>query len=928
MPDWKEEITKQLAGLKLSPAREAEIVEEVAQHLEDRYREFLAGGTAEAEARRIALEEISEEKLLAKGLERVEHQVAPEPVVLGAGERNSILADLWQDLRYGLRTLRKNAGFTAVAVITLALGIGANTAIFTLVDAVMLKSLPVSNPQQLYRLGNGDNCCVIGQLQDNWGIYSNSLYQQFRDHTPEFSQLAAFQADSSSLSARRMGSAAPARPYGGEFVSGNYFATFGLRAFAGRLIAPADDTPGAPPVAVMSYRTWQQDYGLDPAVIGATFAINTIPYTIAGIAPPGFFGDQVRPDPPDFWLPLATELALNGQNSLLNGNLYWLYIIGRLKPGASPLSVQSEATVELRRWLSARPDLGAHERAELSKQHIVLVAGGRGIANLQADSAAGFHLLIAISGLVLLIACANVANLLLARGAAARSETAIRMALGAPRTRLIRQIITESVLLAVLGGLAGLFVAFEGTRIILALAFRGAHYVPISASPSLAVLGFAFLLSLITGIVFGVMPAWISSHSDPADALRGAGRSTRDRSSLPRRALVIVQVALSAVLLIGAGLLTQSLRNLENQKFGFEPEGRLIVRVDPALAGYTPEKLFGLYQQLQQRLPQIPGVRSAAYSLYSPMSGNNWAVDIHVEGHRPDEQLNSSFDRVSPHYFETIGTRLLRGRAIGDQDTPTSRAVAVVNQAFAHKAFPNEEPIGKHFSLERGLHSGDFEIVGVVEDAKYQNARRPAYPTFFLPFLQGAKGEPPFMVKSHYAGDIELRVAGTPENLVAAVSRTLADIDPNFTVIDTVSLTEQVSRDFSQDRLIARLTELFGSLALILACVGLYGVTAYSVVRRTHEFGIRMALGASRGNVLALVLRGALLQLAAGLAVGVPVALAGGRLLANQLFGLKSYDPLVLGAAVFVLASCTLVAGLVPARRATEVDPMVALRYE
>ncbi|MGA3323130.1 MAG: ABC transporter permease [Terriglobia bacterium] len=839
--------------------------------------------------------------------------------------------NLLQDLKYGLRMLAKNPGFTAVAVLTLALGIGANTAIFTLVDAVMLKSLPVANPKQLYRLGNGDDCCVIGQLQDNWGIYSNSLYQQFRDHTPEFSQLAAFQADLSSLSARRMGSTSPARPYGGEFVSGNYFATFGLSAFAGRLIAPADDTPGARPVAVMSYRTWQQDYGLDPAVIGATFSINTMPYTIAGVAPPGFFGDQLRPDPPDFWLPLATEPTLNGQNSILNQSepiLYWLYIIGRLKPGASTSSVSSEATVELRRWLSARPDLSAHDRAELSKQHIVLIPGGSGVANLQSERAEGLRLLIAISGLVLLIACANIANLLLGRGAATRAETAIRMALGAPRVRLIRQIITESVLLAVLGGLAGLFVAFAGARTILVLAFPGAHYVPISASPSLAVLGFAFLFSLITGIVFGAMPAWITSHSDPADALRGAGRSTRERSSLPRRALVVVQVALSAVLLIGAGLLTQSLRNLEDQKFGFEPEGRLMVRVDPALAGYTPEKLYGLYQQLQQRLPQIPGVLSAAYSLYSPMRGVNWADDIHVEGHAPDERLNSSFDRVSPHYFETIGTRLLRGRVIGDQDTPTLRAVAVINQTFARKFFPKENPIGKHFGLEKASNSGDYEIVGVVEDAKYQNARRPARPTFFLPFLQSAKGESSFMVNSQYVGDIELRVAGKPENLGAIVRRTLADIDPNLTVIDMVSLTEQVSRNFNQDRLIARLTELFGALALILACVGLYGVTAYSVAQRTREFGIRMALGANRGNVLALVLRGALLQLVVGLAVGVPVALAGGRLLANQLYGLRSYDPLILGTAVSVLAACALAAGLVPARRAIKVDPMVALRYE
>jgi predicted permease len=836
---------------------------------------------------------------------------------------------LIQDLKFGLRMLVKNPGFTAVAVLTLALGIGANTAIFTLVDAVMLKSLPVSNPQQLYRLGNGVSCCVMGGFQDNWGIYSYSLYQQFRDHTPEFSQLAAFQSWVSSLSARRSGSAAPAHPYGGEFVSGSYFNTFGLNAFAGRLIAPADDTPGAQPVAVMSYRTWQQDYGLDPSVIGATFTINTMPFTIAGIAPPGFFGDQLRPDPPDFWLPLATEPALNRRNSILNRTgSHWLNVIGRLKPGASPAIVQSEATVELRRWLSTQPDLSAHDRAELSKQHIVLTAGGSGVTNLQSDSAAGLRLLMTISGLVLLIACANLANLLLARGAATRSETAIRMALGAPRVRLIQQIITESVLLAVLGGMAGLFVAFEGTRAILVLAFRGAHYVPISATPSLAVLGFAFLLSLITGVVFGVMPAWITSHSDPAEALRGAGRSTRHRSSLPRRALVVVQVALSAVLLIGAGLLTKSLRNLEDQKFGFEPEGRLIVTVDPAMAGYTPEKLYGLYQQLQQRLPQIPGVLSAAYSLYSPMRGGNWSARIYVDGHPPGERILSLLDRVSPHYFETIGTRLLRGRVIGEQDTPTSRAVAVVNQTFAHKFFPKEDPIGKQFGLEKTSQSGDYEIVGVVEDAKYQDAREPAFPAVFLPFLQSTKGEPDILGRSQYVGDIVLRVGGKPENLEAAVRRTLADVDPNITVIEMVSLTEQLSRNFNQERLIARLTELFGALALILACVGLYGVTAYSVARRTREFGIRMAIGASRGNVLALVLRGALLQLVVGLAVGVPVALVGVRVLASQLFGLKSYDPLILGAAVLVLAACLLVAGFVPARRAAKVDPMVALRYE
>ena len=503
------------------------------------------------------------------------------------------------------------------------------------------------------------------------------------------------------------------------------------------------------------------------------------------------------------------------------------------------------------------------------------------------------------------------------------------MALGAPRGRLIRQIITESILLAVLGGAAGIFVAFAGARAILLLAFRGAHYVPISATPSLPVLGFAFVLSLVTGIIFGVAPAWVTSHSDPAETLRGAGRGTRDRSSLPRKSLVVLQVALSAVLLIGAGLLTQSLRNLENQRFGFETEGRLILRVDPALAGYTPDRLYGLYQQLEQRLPQIPGVQSASFSLYSPMRGDNWSSGIHIEGRPPDERNSASWDRVSPHYFETIGTRLVRGRPIGDQDTPASPPVAVVNQTFAGKFFPKQDPIGKHFGFGRENHGEDFEIVGLVEDAKYQDAREPAYATFFLPFLQMSRDPARSgLVRSHFFGDIELRVSGQPLNLEPAVRRTLAEIDPNLTVLDLMSMSEQLSGNFNQDRLVARLTELFGLLALVLACVGLYGVTAYSVVRRTNEFGIRMAIGANRANVVGLVLRGAMLQLGLGLAIGIPVALAAGRLLSNQLFGVNSYDPAILGLAAAVLSACTLLAGFIPARRAASIDPIQALRVE
>ncbi|MGH9444647.1 MAG: ABC transporter permease, partial [Terriglobia bacterium] len=675
---------------------------------------------------------------------------------------------------------------------------------------------------------------------------------------------------------------------------------------------------------------------LDPSVVGSTLAINGLPYTVVGVAPPGFYGDTLRSDPPDFWLPLGTEPALDRKASHLHSSEFeWLYLIGRMRPGAAVQKVQSHLTVELQQWLWQTGDATASPRErsdralvnkyqqEVARQHIRLTPAGSGVEQMQTDYAAGLRILVIVAGLLLLIACANIANLLLARGAAGQRNTSVRVALGASRNRLIRQVLTESVLLAVLGGLAGLFVAFAGTRAILLIAFRGAHYVPISASPSWPVLGFAFLLSLVTGIVFGVAPAWISSHTDPAEALHGAGRSTSDRSSPARRSLVVVQVALSVTLLAGAGLLAESLRNLQGQQFGFATQGRLIVHVKSRLAGDTPKNLYGLYQQLQERLTQIPGVLSASLSDYSPMEGDNWNQDVYIEGHTPgnsSHDLNSSLDRVSAHYFETIGTRLLHGRVINDGDTPNSRHVAVVNQAFARKFFPNHDPIGQHFGLGDASHSGDYEIVGVVEDAKYQNARVPAYPTAFMSLLQAPAGGAGY--------DIELHVAGKPMNLEAAVRRTLTDTNPNLTVLGMMSFGEQVALNFNQDRLIARLTELFGLLALVLACVGLYGVTSYSVARRTNEFGIRVALGAGRGNILGLVLRGAFAQVILGLVIGIPGALVGGRLLSSELYGVKSADPLILGASASILAACALVAAIVPARRATKVEPMMALRYE
>jgi len=891
--------------------------EQVGRELDEELNGFLEMATEEKMKQGMS----RKDALRAVRLERGSLDVSRE--IIHAARWESFVETLWRDLRFAVRVLRKNPVFTAVVVLTLTLGIGANTAIFTLIDTVMLKQLPVANSKQLYRLGDNNNCCVMVGTQDggSFVLYSYPLYEHLRDQTPEFSELAAFASYVSDLSVRRETDTA-AQPYRGEFVSGNYFAMLGAGSFAGRLLMPADDTSGAPRAAVMNYHTWQRRFGADRSLIGSTVNINGVPYTITGVTSPEFYGDTLRSDPPDFWLPLA----VNPDRWLFGAEPEWLYLMGRLRPEAASEQVQARLTVELQQWLgSHREVIPERDRNDLARQYIRLTPGARGVEQMQTNYAMGLRLLVTLSALLLLIACANIANLLLARGSANLSQTAVRLALGASRSRLVRQMLTESVLLALVGGAAGLYLAYVGTHAILLVAFRGAQYVPIEARPSLAVLAFALLLSVATGIVFGIAPAWMTSQSYPADALRRAGRSAADRSSVVQKSLVIVQVAFSIVLLIGAGMVTQSLRNLEYQNFGFVTEGRLIVNIAPSLSGYTADKLDGLYQRLQDTLPQVPGVLSASLSWYSPLGGNNANERVFIEGKPPDYRWTApSWDRVGPHYFETIGTRLLQGRAIEDRDTPAAQHVAVINETFARRFFPNENPIGQHFGMGDASHRGDYEIVGIVEDTKYQDARAPAYATFFLPLLQSPPGQP---VRG-CVGAIELHVAGKPESVEPAVRKALADMDPNLTVLNMVSFGEQVARNFNQERLIARLAELFGALALILACVGLYGVTAYAVARRTNEIGIRMALGAEKKNVMGLVLRTALGQLGLGLAIGVPVALAAGQVMASQLYGVKSYDAAIVGLAAVILTACALLAASVPAWRAMRVDPMVALRYE
>jgi predicted permease len=846
---------------------------------------------------------------------------------------------LRQDISYALRQMRLSPVFTLTAMLTLALGIGATTAIFSLIYSVMLKSLPVVDPSTLYRIGAGTDCCVQGGPQDDWGMYSYSLFLRLQPAAPEFEQTAAFQAAGVQFSVRRGQRDNMAKPLRGEFVTGNYFSTFGIRAFAGRTILPSDDQASAPPVAVLSYRAWQQQYGSDPSVVGSAFIVEGHPFTIAGIAPPGFFGETLRSDPPELWLPLQQEPMVNAQNSLLTQSISaWLRVIGRLKPGASIAGVAPRLTGVMRQWMVHDSGWPAEFmpliQKSIPKQQIRIVPGGAGVGAMKASYGDSLRILLTVCCLVLLIACANIANLLLARGAARRSQTSVRLALGASRKRLIRQSFTESVVLSVLGGVAGIAVAYLGVKLIVALAFHNAHYVPIDASPSLDVLAFAFGLSLLTGVLFGTAPAWFTSHGNPVEALRGANRSTRDSATLPQKILVVAQATISILLLAGSGLLTRSLRNLEHQSFGFETDHRISIVMNGPPASYTEPHLDALYRELQDRLHRIPGVERAALALYTPYV-DNWGELIIPEGHgvpQLDGKSESSWDRVSPGYLETMGQPILRGRSITDQDTGGTRNVAVVSETFTKWFFPNQDPIGKRFGLDLPKYNTSFEIVGVVHDAKYQDPGGPPRPMFYVPLAQHVAYDEPIMAlvdhRSHYVSGAVLQLRGSVLGAEPLIRKAFSEVDPNLTIISVQPMRDQVDSNFDQRRAVAQMTGLFGALALVLAAIGLYGVTAYTVERRTSEIGVRMALGANRGSVVRLVLRGAFGQVLIGLIIGIPISIACGHLIAAQLYQVKSWDPLVLAASIAALGFCALVASVIPAQRAASINPVEALRME
>jgi len=842
------------------------------------------------------------------------------------------MGGLVQDLRYALRQLRKTPGFTAAAVLTLALGIGANAAIFTLVNSVLLQNLPVADPKMLVRFGNENDCCVSSATKDNlnYSRFPTETYELLKQNLPEFEELAAMQAGYGSIIVRRDGTQEAARSVMGEFVSGNYFRAFGLQPRAGRLLANADNLKGAPMTAVMSYETWQHDYASDASVVGSTFWVNTKPVAIVGIAPQGFFGDRISSAPPDYYLPIESMPGLTNAPFVHEPRTQWLYIIGRVKPGVAMGALQDKVNALLRQAFSTIPDFSTEQgKTQLAKVHVVLTPGGAGIQQLQEEYSSHLHLLMWIAGLVLLIACANIANLLLVRGMSRRGELCVRTALGGLRGRIIRQLLTECVLLAVLGGLAGLIVAYGGAEMLLKLAFPGAENVPIHANPSLPIIGFACALSLLTGILFGAGPAWIAAQTQPVEALRSGARTTAAGASRLQRALVVLQAAVSLVLLVGAGLFSQSLNKLQSSDLKLDARNRYIVHINPQAAGYSPTQLDALYRTIEHSFHALPGVKKVGICTYTPMEGDNWEDDVQIQGQAPSGK-SASWVRGNPEYFDSVGTHVTMGRAIGVQDASTARTVAVVNQTFVKEFFKEgSNPIGQHFGPTPAS-TGDFEIVGVVEDTTYTSVTWKNHSMYFVPMTQRPASwkNPIEHDASMYAGAMVLVTERPMNDMEKRTRTTLAAINPNLTVVEFQTFSQQIADRFNDERLIARLTKLFGALALLLAAIGLYGVTAYSVARRTHEIGIRMAVGAERGSVITMVMRGAILQIVLGLAIGIPVALVCVRFVKSQLYEITSADPAIVIGATAILAAAAGIAGILPARRAASIDPVQALRYE
>jgi predicted permease len=938
MSEWRRELRARLTGLNVAPEREAEIVEELAQHLDEHVQDLIASGASEDEACAAALAGLDVPGELARRLSAASLRDATRSRAhFHDASRSGWLASILQDVRQAARSVWASPRISAAAVLTLAIGIGATTAIFTLVQQVVLQSLPVPRPEQLWRVGDTVRCChATGYAQRDWSLFSWEAYTRFRADTHDFEDLAAFQIGNAELSVRDREGPIAAR--NGEYVSGNFFRTFGISAWRGRLLTDADDSQGAPLVAVMSFHTWQRQYASASSVVGATFDINGRPFTVIGVTPPDFVGAKIAASAmPDFWLPLTTEPLMNGATSRLeNPGAAWLDLIGRVRPGTNPDALQAQLRVELREWLATHvADMTPDERAARDDQTLFVTPGSAGVPLMRKDYEDALRLLLFAATCVLLLAGANFANLMLVRGLRDRPRTALRAALGAEPSRLIRQALVECIILGVAGAMAGVVVAYAATKLTLHLAFLGrSTWVPVTASPSLPVLLFALVVALATGILFGLVPAWTTSRADPIEVLRGASRTTAGHRQRSHDVLVVAQAALALVVVSAAAMLGLSRYHLMHQRFGFDPTDRYLISINTMLSHYEPAQLGGVVRDLENRLRAVPGVRMASAALYAPMNGLDWSHDVTIDRASSvtlGTDVRSHWTRATPGFFATLGDPIVRGRSITDADNANGRRVAVVNETFAKRFFAGENPIGRRFGPAPGANANTYEIVGVAADMRYFPSDVDAVsPMYFVPEAQGARFDDATLesreVWSHYPYAIVIWAPGHPPDVAARVTGVLADFDvPMYSIR---SYADVISASFGRERFVAGLTGLFAVVGLVLAGLGLYGVTAYRVGQRTGEIGVRMALGASRTSVVRLVLGGASRQVGIGLGLGIPAAIAVGHVISSQLVGVRPWDAAVLTAATLVLLLAAVTAAAVPAYRASRVDPLQALKTE
>jgi predicted permease len=843
-----------------------------------------------------------------------------------------MLQNLVKDLRYAGRTFRQNPLFTAVAVGSLALGIGVNTAIFSLIDALLLKDLPVDDPGRLMMVSDPTSAGVsIGTQTGVRNLFTYDEFQRMRQRNLVFKTMFAAESNASRENVSIGGGSL--EELRTRLVSGDYFSTLGVKPLIGRTFSVDDERgPGSDPYVVISYAYWKNRFGRDPSAVGKTVQIRKTFFTVIGVMPPEFFGETVG-DVPDAWLPMMMEPFVKLGRDWLHDDpskaerVMWLLVAGRLKPGISEKQAESSLNVLFQQIVheTAGSNLPPDRLRELADQKIKIQPGSKGASPLRDEFNQPLLVLMAVVAMVLLIACANVANLLLARSTARQREIGIRLAIGASRGRLIRQLLTESAVLALAGGAIGVLFAFWASSLMLRLVSGGSSSVPLDVHPDLRVLAFTVGVSLLAGLLFGLAPAFRATRVDVSSTLKETSRGViggGTRISIGK-ALVTSQVAVSLLLLIGAGLFLRTLQNLQQVDLGYPREKLLLVRVDALAAGYQDVQRSAVFRMLLDRFRAVPGVRGVALSENGLFSGTESGDQISVEGYKPQKPGDASarFDQIGPGYFSTLGIPILLGREIGPQDSEGGAHVCVINQAMARFFFGDRNPLGKHITDEFPDTRTTFEIVGVTRDDRDHRLRGEIPRRFYIPFFQGLGGIPP-------AANFEIRTFADPNSIIKSIRREVEQIDRTLPILSARPLDELLDRTMTQDRLLARLSAFFGGLALLLASVGLYGVLSYSVARRTNEIGIRMALGAQQSSVLVMVLRETAVMILAGIAIGVSLAFALTRLVSSQLYGLKATDPSTIMIAGAVLAAVAMLAGYLPARRASHVDPLDALRYE